>query len=80
MNNSKAMTRNRLLTIVGCTMLPCLLTLGAFSLPIGIPLCAGMGLTYGIRYKDKTVTRYAAVALAIGIVCIAYAIITIKSM
>ena len=36
-------------------------------IPVGIPLCAIIGLMYGIKNKDTIFTKCSAVALFVGI-------------
>lgn len=72
--------KNRVWMIMGAVMLICLVTLGFFAFPVGIPLCSIIGLVYGIRNKDRLFTRWSIVALAIGMVCIIYTLLVIRSM
>ena len=44
-----------------------------------IPLCAIIGLMYGIKNKDTIFTKCSAVALFVGIACIGYTLLVIKS-
>ena len=44
-----------------------------------IPLCAIIGLMYGIKNKDTIFTKCSAVALFVGIACIVYTLLVIKS-
>lgn len=46
-------TRSFILTVIGIILLVCILLTGAFAPPIGLPLCALIGLGYGLKYKDK---------------------------
>ena len=48
-------------------------------IPVGIPLCAIIGLMYGIKNKDTIFTKCSAVALFVGIACIVYTLLVIKS-
>ena len=50
-----------------------------YSSWIGIPLCAIIGLMYGIKNKDTIFTKCSAVALFVGIACIVYTLLVIKS-
>lgn len=65
---------------MGAIMLIGFITLGFFIIPIGISICAIIGLIYGIKTKDKSFTKWSIVALVLGIACISYALLTIKSM
>ena len=40
--------RNKVLIVMGIIMLVCFLTIGFFAFPVGIPLCAIIGLVYEI--------------------------------
>ena len=49
-------------------------------IPVGNPLCAIIGLMYyGIKNKDTIFTKCSAVALFVGIACIVYTLLVIKS-
>ena len=71
--------RNKVLIVMGIIMLVCFLTIGFFAFPVGIPLCAIIGLMYGIKNKDTIFTKCSAVALFVGIACIVYTLLVIKS-
>ena len=76
MNNS----RNKVLIVMGIIMLVCFLTIGFFAFPVGIPLCAIIGLVYGLRYKEKRFTLFSSVGLVIGIGWAVYTLLLIRSM
>lgn len=61
-------------------MLVSFLLLGFFAFPIGISVASVVGLMYGIRNKDGLFTKCSIVALLVGIACIIYTLIVIKSM
>ena len=48
-------------------------------IPVGIPLCAIIGLMYGIKNKDTIFTKCSAVALFVGIACNVYTLLAVKS-
>lgn len=73
-------TKSFILTVIGIILLVCILLTGAFALPIGLPLCALIGLGYGLKYKDKLFTRLSSVVLLIGVICIIYTYLTVQSM
>lgn len=72
--------RNKVLTAMGIIMLVCFLTIGFFAFPVGIPLCAIIGLGYGLKYKEKRFTLFSSVGLVIGIVWAVYTLLLIRSM
>ena len=67
--------KNKVLTAMYHKMLIWFLTI----IPVGIPLCAIIGLMYGIKNKDTIFTKCSAVALFVGIACIVYTLLVIKS-
>lgn len=68
--------KNKVLTAIGYhKILIWFLTI----IPVGIPLCAIIGLMYGIKNKDTIFTKCSAVALFVGIACIVYTLLVIKS-
>ncbi|MDD6210670.1 MAG: hypothetical protein PUB21_08710 [Bacteroidales bacterium] len=72
--------RNKLLVIMSFIMLIGFITIGFFAFPVGIPLCAVIGLYYGIKNKDKLFVRCSAIALVAGIVFLVYTGCLIQSM
>lgn len=72
--------RNKILTAMGIIMLVCFLTIGFFAFPVGIPLCAIIGLVYGLKYKEKRFTLFSSVGLVIGIGWAIYMLLLISSM
>lgn len=72
--------RNKVLTAMGIIMLVCFLTIGFFAFPVGIPLCAIIGLVYGQKYKEKRFTLFSFVGLVIGIGWAIYTLLLIRSM
>lgn len=65
---------------MGIIMLVCFLTIGFFAFPVGIPLCAIIGLGYGLKYKKKIFTLFSSVGLLIGIGWAIYTLLLIRSM
>lgn len=61
-------------------MLVCLVAFGFLAFPIGIPLCAVIGLTYGIKSKDKTFIKWSSLALFVGVALVVYTLFLISSM
>ena len=59
--------RNKVLIVMGIIMLVCFLTIGFFAFPVGIPLCAIIGLVYRMKYKEKRFTLFSCIGLFIGI-------------
>lgn len=45
-------TRSFILTVIGIILLVCILLTGVFAFPIGLPLCALIGLVYGLKYPQ----------------------------
>lgn len=72
--------RSKILTIMGFLMLLGFLTIGFFVFPVGIPLCAVIGIGYGRWKDDKPFVKWSAVALVIGIVLVIYTLCLIRSM
>ena len=72
--------RNKVLIVMGIIMLVCFLTIGFFAFPVGIPLCAIIGLVYVLRYKEKRFTLFSSVGLVIGIGWAVYTLLLIRSM
>lgn len=44
---------NKILIMMGIILLLSLIALGFFAFSIGIPICSIIGLTYGIKNKDR---------------------------
>lgn len=72
--------RSKILAVMGFIMLAGFLTIGFFVFPIGITICAIIGLCYGYKKKDKPFIQWSAVALAIGIASVIYTLFVIHSM
>lgn len=72
--------RRDILIALGFIMLIGFLTIGFFIFPIGITLCASIGLYYGYRKHDKPFIKWSAVALIIGIIFLIYTFCLIGSM
>lgn len=72
--------RNKVLTIMGIIILIGVTSMGFFVFPIGIFICAIVGLCYGCKYKDKLFIRYSSVGLIIGIGLSIYTWCLISSM
>ena len=72
--------RNKILTIMGIIILIGVTSMGFFVIPIGISICAIVGLCYGCKYKDKLFIRYSSVGLIIGIGLSIYTWCLISSM
>lgn len=70
----------KVLTAMGIIMLVCFLAIGFFAFPVGIPLCAIIGLVYGLKYKEKRFTLFSSVGLVIGIGWAIYTLLLIRSM
>lgn len=71
---------NKVLTAMGFIMLIGFITIGFFIFPIGIPVCAVVGLGYGIKYKERLFIKWSSVALLIGLVLLVYTWGLIQSM
>ena len=72
--------RNKVLTIMGIIILIGVTSMGFFVFPIGISICAIVGLCYGCKYKHKLFIRYSSVGLIIGIGLSIYTWCLISSM
>ena len=70
----------KVLTAMGIIMLVCFLTIGFFAFPVGIPLCAIIGLVYGLKYKEKRFALFSSFGLVIGIGWAIYTLFLIRSM
>lgn len=71
---------NKLLITMGGIMLTSFALLGFFAFPTGIPLCAAIGLAYGLKHKNKSFIRYSSIALGIGGMFVIYTLYLIYSM
>lgn len=58
---------------MGMIMLVCLMVLGMFAFPVGLPLCGIVGLIYGLRCRDR---RFAGWSLAVLLAGVAAALYT----
>ena len=72
--------RTKLLTTMGFIMLISFMILGFFAIPTGGLICSIIGLVYGIKKKDKLVTRLSVIALILVIVFIIAFCIGLQSM
>lgn len=72
--------RSKVLITMGIIMLFCFLTMGFFAFPIGIPVCAVIGLIYGLKCKDRKFVLFSSIALAVGIGWGIYTLLLIGSM
>ena len=72
--------KNKVLTTMGIIMLVCLVTLGFFAFPVGIPICSIIGLIYGIKSKNKLFIKWCSLALIIGIALVIYILLVINNM
>lgn len=72
--------RGLVVTVMGFIMLLGFMTIGFFVFPIGITLCAVIGLCYGYRKKDKPFMKGSVVALVIGLAIIIYTLCLVSSM
>ena len=61
-------------------MLICLVTLGFFAIPVGLPLCSIIGIIYGYKYKDKKFLKYSKIAFIFGLISLTYTLVVISSM
>ena len=59
--------KSKMITAMSIIMLVGLMFLGYFIIPIGIPICGIIGLTYGIKTKDKSFTKWSFAALLLGV-------------
>lgn len=65
---------------MGIVMLVCLMTLGLFALPVGMPLCGIMGLVYGVRHHDKRLIGWSVAGLLAGGAAALYTWLLLLSM
>jgi len=72
--------RNKVLIVMGIIMLVCFLTIGFFAFSVVFPLCAIIGLVYGLKYKEKRFTLFSCIGLVIGIGWAIYTLLLIRSM
>ena len=49
--------RNKVLILSGILILVCFLWIGFFALPVALPVCGLIGLSYGIKHKDRRFDR-----------------------
>ena len=54
--------RSKILIAMGWVMLISVIALGFFGIPIGIILCALIGLAYGVYKQDKPFRLYSSIA------------------
>lgn len=70
----------KVLTAMGFVMLVCLVAMGMFAFPVGLPLCGVIGLVYGLKCKERKFVLWSSVALAIGVLWAAYTLFLICGM
>ena len=73
-------TKSRVLTAMGVVMLVCLVALGMFAFPVGLPICGVIGLVYGLKCKERKFILWSSLMLAIGVLWAAYALSLILGM
>lgn len=73
-------TKSKVLTAMGVVMLVCLVALGMFAFPVGLPICGVIGLVYGLKCKERKFILWSSLMLAIGILWAAYALFLILGM
>lgn len=70
----------KFLAIFGFIILIGFLLIGFFVFPIGITLCAIIGLCYGYFKNDRSLIKWSLAALSIGILLIIYTLFLIHAM
>ena len=70
----------KVLTAMGVVMLVCLVTMGMLAFPVGLPICGIIGLGYGLMCKKRKFVLWSSIALAIGVLWAAYALLLIWGM
>lgn len=73
-------TKSKVLTAMGVVMLVCLVALGMFAFPVGLPICGVIGLVYGLKCKERKFILWSSLMLAIGVLWAAYALFLILGM
>ena len=72
--------RSKILIAMGWVMLISVIALGFFGIPIGIILCALIGLAYGVYKQDKPFRLYSSIALIAAIALFIIFFIQLQSM
>lgn len=72
--------RGKIVAIMGFIMLIGFALIGFFIIPVGIPLCAAIGIGYGIKHKDALFTKWSVAALVIGLISAVYTCFLVQSM
>ena len=70
----------KVLKAMGIVMLVCLVALGMFAFPVGLPICGVIGLVYGLKCKERKFVLWSSIALAIGVLWAVYALFLIWGM
>lgn len=65
---------------MGMIMLVCLMVLGMFAFPVGLPLCGLVGLIYGIMYRDRRLAGWSLAVLLVGVAAALYTWLLILRM
>ncbi len=73
-------TKRKVLTAMAVILITGTILIKFFIIPVGITLCAIIGLWYGVKYKDKVFVRWSSVGLIIGTGLIIYTLCLISSM
>lgn len=72
--------RTKVLCAMGMIMLVCLMVLGMFAFPVGLPLCGLVGLIYGIMYRDRRLAGWSLAVLLVGVAAALYTWLLILRM
>ena len=72
--------RSKILIAMGWVMLISVIALGFFGIPIGIILCALIGLAHGVYKQDKPFRLYSSIALIAAIAFFIIFFIQLQSM
>ena len=70
----------RVFTAMCIVMLVCLVALGMFAFPVGLPICGIIGFAYGLKCKKRKFVLWSSIALAIGVLWAVYALFLIWGM
>ena len=73
-------TKSRVFTVMAVVMLVCLVSLGMFAFPVGLPICGVIGLVFGLKRKDRKFILWSSMMLAIGVLWAVYALVLILEM
>ena len=72
--------REKVLIVMGSILLICAIALGAFVFPIGLPICASIGIAYSRKYHDKLLLKWSLIGLVVGLLCLVYTLYLISGM